>query len=111
MSGLLADKIVVITGGGSGIGAAGARLAARDGATVVVADLALEAAERVAADTNGTALSVDVRDSASVQAMVSPAEGTKCARCWTYTKTVGLDSHHPELCDRCVGAVGAGAHS
>jgi NAD(P)-dependent dehydrogenase (short-subunit alcohol dehydrogenase family) len=34
MSGLLAEKVIVITGGGSGIGAAGARLAARDGASV-----------------------------------------------------------------------------
>jgi NAD(P)-dependent dehydrogenase (short-subunit alcohol dehydrogenase family) len=71
MSGLLADKIVVITGGGSGIGAAGARLAAKDGATVVVADLALEAAESVAMACSGTALPVDVRNSASVQALVA----------------------------------------
>src|SRR5579875_1080555 len=71
MSDLLAGKVVVITGGGSGIGAAGARLAARDGAQVVVADLALPAAEAVAAECGGTALAVDVRDSGSVQAMVA----------------------------------------
>ncbi|MBW4023106.1 MAG: SDR family oxidoreductase [Proteobacteria bacterium] len=71
MTNLLAEKIVVITGGGSGIGAAGARLAARDGARVVVADLALDAAEGVAAECGGQALPVDVRDSASVQAMVA----------------------------------------
>ena len=70
MSGLLADKLVVITGGGSGIGAAGAKLAARDGAHVVVADVAIDAAERVAADCGGEAVVVDVRDSTSVQAMV-----------------------------------------
>ena len=70
MSGLLANKIVVVTGGGSGIGAAGARLAAKDGARVVVADLSLEAAQQVAADCGGTALPVDVRDSSSVQALV-----------------------------------------
>jgi NAD(P)-dependent dehydrogenase (short-subunit alcohol dehydrogenase family) len=71
MSGLLADKIVLITGGGSGIGAAGARLAAKDGARVVVADLALDAAERVAQSCGGEALMVDVRDSGSVQALVA----------------------------------------
>jgi NAD(P)-dependent dehydrogenase (short-subunit alcohol dehydrogenase family) len=71
MSGLLAEKVVLITGGGSGIGAAGARLAARDGAHVVVADLALPAAENVAAACGGEALAVDVRDSNSVQAMVA----------------------------------------
>src|SRR5579875_1555040 len=70
MSDLLAGKVVVITGGGSGIGAAGARLAARDGAQVVAA-LALPAAEAVAAECGGTALAVDVRDSGSVQAMVA----------------------------------------
>jgi NAD(P)-dependent dehydrogenase (short-subunit alcohol dehydrogenase family) len=71
MSGLLADKIVVITGGGSGIGAAGASLAARDGARVVVADLAADAAQRVAQSCGGEALTVDVRDSNSVQALVA----------------------------------------
>ena len=70
MAGLLADKVVVITGGGSGIGAAGARLAAQDGARVVVADLAADAADRVAKSCGGDALTVDVRDSASVQALV-----------------------------------------
>jgi NAD(P)-dependent dehydrogenase (short-subunit alcohol dehydrogenase family) len=70
MSGLLADKIVVITGGGSGIGAAGARLAARDGARVVVADLAADAAANVAQSCGGEALAVDVRDPVSVQALV-----------------------------------------
>jgi NAD(P)-dependent dehydrogenase (short-subunit alcohol dehydrogenase family) len=71
MSRLLAGKIIAITGGGSGIGAAGAKLAAQDGATVVVADLATDAAERVASGCGGEALSVDVRDSGSVQAMVA----------------------------------------
>jgi len=71
MSGLLADKIVLITGGGSGIGAAGARLAAKDGARVVVADLALDAAEHVAQSCGGEALTVDVRDSGSVAALVA----------------------------------------
>jgi NAD(P)-dependent dehydrogenase (short-subunit alcohol dehydrogenase family) len=71
MSGLLAEKVVLITGGGSGIGAAGARLAARDGALVAVADLALPAAESVAAACRGEAFAVDVRDSGSVQAMVA----------------------------------------
>jgi NAD(P)-dependent dehydrogenase (short-subunit alcohol dehydrogenase family) len=71
MSGLLAGKVVVVTGGGSGIGAAGARLAARDGATVVVADLAMEAATQVAAACGGEAMPVDVRDSGSVAALVT----------------------------------------
>jgi isoleucyl-tRNA synthetase len=34
------------------------------------------------------------------------AQGTKCARCWKYLKTVGQDPAHPALCDRCARVVG-----
>ncbi|MFW6303375.1 MAG: class I tRNA ligase family protein, partial [Candidatus Sumerlaeota bacterium] len=36
--------------------------------------------------------------------VVEPA-GEKCARCWTFAQSVGSDSGHPELCDRCSDAV------
>lgn len=32
---------------------------------------------------------------------VSKASGVKCTRCWNYSKMVGCDSEHPELCERC----------
>lgn len=32
---------------------------------------------------------------------VVKAEGEKCARCWTYSDTVGKNSTHPDLCERC----------
>src|SRR5205823_8519578 len=36
---------------------------------------------------------------------VTKAEGIKCERCWNYRTTVGEDSVHPTLCDRCCGAI------
>ncbi len=71
MSALLRDKLVLVVGGGSGVGEAACRLAVRDGAHVVVADVSLDAASRVASDCGGTAALVDVRSSESVQAMVA----------------------------------------
>lgn len=67
----LAGMDVVVIGGGSGIGEASARLAARSGARVVVADRDEAAADRVAAAVTadgGTAVarSVDVRSGESM---------------------------------------------
>jgi isoleucyl-tRNA synthetase len=33
------------------------------------------------------------------------ADGTKCDRCWNYSPTVGQNSEHPVICDRCVDAL------
>lgn len=37
--------------------------------------------------------------------LVEPAEGEKCERCWTISKTVGEDTDHPTLCTRCATVV------
>jgi isoleucyl-tRNA synthetase len=37
--------------------------------------------------------------------VVKKAEGKKCERCWTYLKSVGKNSKHPTLCERCSGVV------
>jgi NAD(P)-dependent dehydrogenase (short-subunit alcohol dehydrogenase family) len=71
----LADKIVIITGGGAGLGRECARLFAAEGATVVVADFVAERAEQAAAlvhDLGGRALAVraDVRDEQEVAGLV-----------------------------------------
>lgn len=33
------------------------------------------------------------------------AEGCKCARCWTYSDSVGKDSAHPDICERCASVI------
>lgn len=70
----LNDKVAIITGAGSGIGRATARLFAREGASVVVAELLGDRAGNVSreiTDEGGTALAVevDVTDSSAVEAM------------------------------------------
>jgi NAD(P)-dependent dehydrogenase (short-subunit alcohol dehydrogenase family) len=76
MAGRLADKIAVITGGGSGIGRACALRFAAEGAKVCVADLDLaaakETARRVAAGGAASlAVRVDTTDEAANDAMVA----------------------------------------
>ncbi len=69
----LDGKLAIITGGGSGIGEATARVFADAGATVVVTGRRLEPLERVAADVNGHAIACDVSDQADVKAMFEKA--------------------------------------
>ena len=64
----------VVTGGGHGIGRALCRRLARDGATVVVAELEADAAASVAADIGGVAQVVDVGNEAAVLALVENVE-------------------------------------
>jgi len=72
--GAYVGSVAIVTGGGSGIGAAlGAALVAA-GATVVLADLDGAAAEKVAANLTGTGaargVQLDVTDAAAVQTLV-----------------------------------------
>ena len=67
----LADRVCVITGAASGIGAAGARRFAAAGARVIVADRNVAGAEGIAAEVGGLAVPVDVADEASVDALIA----------------------------------------
>src|SRR6266498_1556933 len=72
--GRLEGKIAIVTGAGSGIGEATARLMAREGASVVVADINRTEAERVATELRSAVTAeVDVADEASVVHMVETA--------------------------------------
>lgn len=64
----LNGQTALITGGGSGLGEATARLLASRGVRVAVLDRDADRAARVAADIDGTALSADVADESSVAA-------------------------------------------
>src|SRR5690606_36173062 len=74
MTGSLQGRVAVVTGGGSGIGAACVRILAARGARVVVADMHADAAPRLAAEVGGTAMTVDVRDAEAVQALADHTE-------------------------------------
>src|SRR6201996_5223339 len=78
MSGLVAGKSIIVTGGAGGIGEGIARDLAAEGARVVVADIDLAAAERVVAaiEKDGgeaIALQVNVIDRPSVEGMIAAA--------------------------------------
>jgi NAD(P)-dependent dehydrogenase (short-subunit alcohol dehydrogenase family) len=71
----LANSVVVVTGGGSGIGAALCRRFAAEGARgIVVADIDGVSAEKVAAEVDGLGITVDVASEADNQAMIGAAE-------------------------------------
>ena len=66
----LKNKIAIVTGGGSGFGAGIVKKFIQEGAKVVVADINLENAEKVAMDSGGFAVEVDVSNSLSFKNMV-----------------------------------------
>ena len=78
MPGLVQGKIVLVTGGGSGIGRATALKLAQEGATVMIADYNQEGGDRTVKmilDNGGTAsfVQADVSIAQQVEAMVAKA--------------------------------------
>ena len=67
----LRDKIAIVTGGGSGFGAGIVKKFVNEGAKVVVADINLENANKVAKSSGGFAIKVDVSNSSSFKNMVN----------------------------------------
>lgn len=70
----LNGKVAIVTGGAGGIGSSTCRIMSASGARVVVADIATDRAEEVAADLRDTgaeavAVALDLADEASIKAM------------------------------------------
>jgi NAD(P)-dependent dehydrogenase (short-subunit alcohol dehydrogenase family) len=99
------NRVFFITGGGSGLGAATARLLARDSAKVVIGDLNDEAGESVAAEIGEGARFVrtDVTDEESVQAALDTTLDVfgglhglvNCAGVGPASKVLGRKGPHP----------------
>ena len=73
----LDNKVAVVVGAASGIGRASAIALADSGASVVCADVQLEAAQKVASEIGGTAIALacDIRSASSVNATVAETLG------------------------------------
>lgn len=104
------DNVFIITGGASGLGEATARMITANGGKVVIADVQVEAGQKLAAELNATFVKCDVTQEADGQAVVAAATaaGTlrgliNCAGVAPAVKTVGKDGAHPlELFQRVV---------
>ena len=98
----IANKVFIVTGGASGLGEGTARMLAREGATVVIADLQAERGEALAKELGGTFIKCDVSQEADAQAAVAVAVSlgklmglVNCAGIAPAAKTVGKDGAHP----------------
>lgn len=103
----------VVTGGGSGLGAATARALAEKGVKVAIFDVNEDGGNEVAAEIGGLFVKVDVSDPASVSAGLKTARAKNgqesiCVNCagvgWA-AKTVDRDGnpHDPELYAKLIG--------
>lgn len=85
---VIEDSVAIVTGAGSGMGAATAKTLARLGAKVVVLDLDQAKAVAVASRINGLAITCDVSDSRSAEQAIAEIY-----------QSVGL----PRICVNCAG--------
>ena len=99
----LKDVAVLITGGGSGLGAATARAMAAKGAKIGVIDQNKDNAEKVAAEVKGVALHADVTSEEQIKAAIAKAEAAhgvarvlmNCAGIGGSQRIVGRDGVYP----------------
>jgi len=70
----LNDKVSIITGGASGIGAATCRAFAAAGAKVVVVDVNADGAKKVASEFGGLAVACDISNEQAINELVKRTE-------------------------------------
>ncbi len=68
------NQVFIVTGGASGLGAASARMIVENGGKVVLADLQVEAGEKLAAELGGKFVKCDVTSEADGNAVVAAAQ-------------------------------------
>jgi NAD(P)-dependent dehydrogenase (short-subunit alcohol dehydrogenase family) len=98
----IAGKVFIVTGAASGLGEGAARMLAREGAKVVVADVQADKGEALARELGGAFVKCDVTQEADGQAAVAQALTmgklvglVNCAGVAIGVKTVGKDGAHP----------------
>jgi NAD(P)-dependent dehydrogenase (short-subunit alcohol dehydrogenase family) len=99
---LIKNSVFLITGGASGLGAATARMAAENGGKVVIADLQVEAGEKLAKELGGRFSKCDVTSEADGKAAVETAVKAfggvhvlvNCAGIGTAERTLGKEGPH-----------------
>lgn len=105
----LTSAVAFVSGGGSGLGAATARLLSRGGARVAIFDRSRESAEAVAKELDGLAVPGDVSNEADVKNAIALAIeklgpltiSVSCAGVGTVSKVLGKEGPHAaELFER-----------
>ena len=98
----IAGKVFIVTGGASGLGEGTARMLAREGGRVVIADLQAERGRALAEELDGAFVRCDVASEPDGQAAVaralqlgSLAGLINCAGVAPAAKTVGKEGAHP----------------
>jgi NAD(P)-dependent dehydrogenase (short-subunit alcohol dehydrogenase family) len=98
----IAGKVFIVTGAASGLGEGAARMLAREGAKVVIADLQEERGTAVAAELGGAYVKCDVSNEDDGRAVVAQAVSmgklvglVSCAGIAPASRTVGRDGAHP----------------
>jgi 3-oxoacyl-[acyl-carrier protein] reductase len=102
-SAVLQDHVALVTGAGSGLGAAIARRLAAEGARVVVNDLRADAAEVVAKEVDGEVAAFDVADPQAFDAAVDDVVA-RTGRLDVLVNNAGIVTDRPEVMERLMAA-------